>query len=184
MQDCLRLRLSESRIPNPESRLQTGFTLIEILVVVVIVAVLALALTIAIGGTTERQLANEAERFQALVAHACDEAELGGREIGVALGADGYAFLRLDGSAWHPMGGEELRPRRWRPGLRGVLERDGRVLDLASSERPSPQVVCFSSGELTPFELTLALGDAPAHYVVRGGDDATPSLARVEAPLR
>lgn len=172
----------ESRVTNHESRLQTGFTLIELLVVVVIVAALALALTIAIGGTTERQLANEAERFQALLAHACDEAELGGREIGVALGADGYAFLRLDGSDWHPMGGDALRARAWRAGLRTVLKRDGRLLEAASPERPSPQIVCFSSGELTPFELALALGDAPAHYVVRGGDEARPSLTRVEAP--
>ncbi len=170
-----------SRFPIPDTR---GFTLVEILVVVVIVAVLALALTIAIGGTTERQLANEAERFQALVAHACDEAELGGREVGVALGADGYMFLRLDGSAWRPMGGDELRTRAWRAGLRSVLKRDGHVLDVASTERPSPQIVCFSSGESTPFELALALGDAPVQYVVRSDGDGRPALARVEVTPR
>jgi len=162
---------------------RAGFTLVELLVVVAIVAVLALALTIAIGGTTERQLGNEAERFQALVRHACEQAELGGREIGVAIGAEGYAFLRLDGSEWRPLGGDELRPRAWRAGLRSTIERDGHVLELASPERPAPQVVCFSSGELTPFVLTLALGDAPLRHVVRG-DAGGIVLERIEAPLR
>ena len=80
-------------------RLLQGFTLIELLVVVVIVGVLAAALVIAIGGSTERQVANAAERFQALLGHACSEAELSGREIGVRLDIDGYAFRRLDGDA-------------------------------------------------------------------------------------
>jgi len=37
----MRVRFCESRIPNPESRLSQGFTLIEILVVVVILGILA-----------------------------------------------------------------------------------------------------------------------------------------------
>jgi len=166
-------------IANPRG--PRGFTLVEILVVVVIVGVLALALTIAVGGSAERKLANEAERFQALLAHACGEAELGGREIGIVLAADGYAFRRLDGADWHAPGGDELRERSWPGGLRFELRRDGHVLEPASPKHPTPQLVCFSSGEMTPFVLTLALGDVPSSWRISGNDDGVLASERIEA---
>lgn len=165
-------------VANP--RAPHGFTLIEILVVVVIVGVLALALTIAVGGGGERKLANESERFQSLLAHACSEAELGGREIGVVVSDEGYAFRRLDGADWHAQGGDELRDRHWPAGLRFELRRDGRVLEPASPKHPAPQLVCFSSGEMTAFELTLALGDTAATYRIRGNEDGRLDIERVE----
>ncbi len=75
-------RSSDSRFPVSDSY---GFTLIELLVVVVIVDVLAAALTLAVAGNAQRRLADEAERFRALLAHACGQAELSGREIGAVL---------------------------------------------------------------------------------------------------
>jgi general secretion pathway protein H len=173
-----RVSRSLTLIANPRG--PRGFTLVEILVVVVIVGVLALALTIAVAGGTERRLANESERFQSLLAHACSEAELGGREIGVVLGSDGYAFRRLDGADWHALGADELRDRHWPAGLRLELRRDGRVLEPASPEHPAPQLVCFSSGEMTSFELTLALGDAAAEYRISGTDDGHLESKRIE----
>ncbi|HEU4662684.1 MAG TPA: type II secretion system minor pseudopilin GspH [Dokdonella sp.] len=164
------------------SRIGAGFTLIEILVVVVIVAVLAMALTLAVGGSSERRLAGEAERFQALLGHACEQAELGGREIGAVLGGDGYAFVRLDGAQWRPFArDDELRPRTWPAGLGFDLRRDGRSVAVASGERSVPQIVCFSSGELTPFALTLSLGDA-APRRIDGGEDGGVRVRAVEAP--
>lgn len=153
----------------------------EILVVVAVAAVLAATLTLAIAGNGERRLEGTAEQFRALLAHACDEAELGGREIGVTLGADGYAFAHLDGSQWKPFGsGDELRTRRWPSGLRVALERDGRPLDVAGASARAPQVVCFSSRELTPFTLTLALGDPPLRWRVRGDIDGRVDASRIE----
>ena len=163
------------------ARAPRGFTLIEILVVVVIVGVLALALTLAVAGGGERKLANESERFQSLLAHACSEAELGGREIGVVLADDGYAFRRLDGADWHVAGGDELRERRWPVGLRFELRRDGRLLEPATPKHPAPQLVCFSSGEMTSFVLTLALGDAAASWRITGSDDGHLASERIEA---
>lgn len=163
------------------SRSSNGFTLVELLVVVVIVGALALALTLAVAGNAERQLANEAERFRALLAHACGQAELSGREIGAVLDASGYAFRRLDGSEWRELGEGELRARRWPDALRLELSRAGRPLELATPERDTPQLVCFSSGELTPFALVLMLGDAAPRYRVTGGDDGAVVVERVDA---
>ncbi len=176
----------ESPLPplasSVDPRASRGFTLIEILVVLVIVAVVAVALTLSISGNAERRLADEAGRFRALAEQACHTAELTGREIGTVLDAGGYRFQRLDGAQWREFGEGEFRPRQWPQALRLELARNGRPLQLATAERSAPQLVCFSSGELTPFSLTLALGDAPLRYRISGREDGGIASERLDAP--
>jgi general secretion pathway protein H len=156
-----------------------GFSLVELLVVVVIVGVLALAVTLSIASGAQRQLLREAERFQALTGQACAQAELSGREIGIVLDPGGYSFRLLGGTEWQDFpDGSEFRARRWIDGLQARLTREGRDVDLSGARAASPQLVCFSSGELTPFALVLALGDAP-HYRVSGAEDATLKTERM-----
>ena len=158
-----------------------AFSLIELLVVVVIVGVLALAVTLSVGGSSQRQLLREADRFQALIGQACEEAELSGREIGVVVGAGGYSFRMLGGTEWRDFPADApLRARQWIDGLRVDLSSAGRHIDLLATSDAAPQLVCFSSGELTPFALTLELGDA-SRYRVSGADDATLKTERVGA---
>jgi len=64
--------------------------------------------------------------------------------------------------------------------LQVELSREGRNVDLSGARAASPQLVCFSSGELTPFALRLTLADAP-HYRVSGAEDATLKTERVGA---
>jgi general secretion pathway protein H len=157
-----------------------GFTLIEILVVIVIVGVIALAVTLNIataGG--ERQLAREAERLRALVNHACDQAELSGREIGIRVAADGFSFLQLGFDGWQANESRaELRPRRWETGIAADLLRDGKAIRLDGPADNVPQIVCFSSGELSPFLLRLELGDVPYRYELHGEADGHVELRR------
>ena len=163
------------------ARAAAGFSLIEILVVVVIVGVLALAVTLAIataGG--ERQLAHEAERLQALIRHACNQAELSGREIGLRIGDKGYSFSLFGFEGWADGGQkDELRPRTWTPGLRVELLRDGSPTRLMDADEAQPQIVCFSSGELSAFVLRLQLGDVASRYELRGEADGDVVLDRV-----
>ena len=158
-----------------------GFSLIELLVVVVIIGVLALAVTLSIASGSQRQLLREAERFQALTGQACAQAELSGREIGIVVDPGGYSFRLLGGTEWQDFpDGSEFRARQWLDGMHAQLTREGRDVDLSSARAGSPQLVCFSSGELTPFALVLTLGDAP-HYRVSGAEDATLKTERVGA---
>lgn len=158
-----------------------GFSLIELLVVIVIVGVLVFAVTLSIASGAQRQLQREAERFQALITQACAQAELSGREIGIVVDPGGYSFLLLSGTEWQEFPDDSvLRRRPWVDGVQVELSREGRHVDLSEVRAVSPQLVCFSSGELTPFVLVLALADAP-HYRVSGADDATLKTERVGA---
>lgn len=155
-----------------------GFSLIELLVVMAIIAVLAAALVLAVGASGERRLAGAAEQFEALIGEACSEAELGGRDVGLLIEADGYAFARLDGAAWRrPDRDGVLRARHWPHGLRANFSRDGLPLEPTPEDHETPQLVCFSSGQLTPFVLTLAIDGGSLRYRLRADEDA---LIRVE----
>ena len=167
-------RFPESRVPSPESRLRilhsrSGFTLIEILVVTVILAVTAVAVTLAVSGAGgERQLARDAERLQALIGYACEQAELSGHQIGLSLDHDGYRFSRSNHADWAPERDGELRPRKWSVNANAQLTRDGQHVDIGADFPEKPQLVCFSSGELTAFRLELALPDSTTRYRVDG----------------
>jgi general secretion pathway protein H len=159
----------QPRTHNPQP-LSHGFTLIEILVVVVILGVLAaaLVLSVAVGGG-ERQLEREAEQMRALLGYACEQAELSGREIGISLNTAGYRFNREG----------ELRPRHWLAGSSAALTREGHAVEIAVQFPDKPQLLCFSSGELTPFRLDLGLADITNRYRLDGQPDGTVDLATV-----
>lgn len=166
-------------IPNPLAA--RGFTLIELLVVVVILAVLAGAVTLAVGAVGgERQLARETEQMRALLGYACEQAELSGRDVGISLDAHGYRFSVAAGGDWLPAQTSELRARAWLDGTAATLTRDGRTVAVSERMPDKPQLACFSSGELTPFRLELALADLPKRWRLDGQPDGDIKLSTVE----
>jgi general secretion pathway protein H len=162
-------RGAESRIPNPRPQPSHGFSLIELLVVLVIIGVVLATVTLAIGGSADRELENAARRAQARIALACERALIGGHDIGFSLVETRLRFGYLTAQGWQPFGpraGEELRERDLGDALQAELLRDGVVLEAI--EAADPQLACFSSGELTPFELRLSRIDVARHWVLRG----------------
>lgn len=149
-----------------------GFTLIELVVVVAIVAVLAVAATLsvnAVGGA--RVVEREARRFEALVSLACERAQVTGRDVGVHLGARSYAFSTFLPAGWRVESAGDLRTRELPRGFSLTARRDGIVLELVSELPDAPQLVCYASGELTPFALEIDAGPAIPRYAVRGAPD-------------
>lgn len=135
-----------------------GFSLLELLVVLSILAVLAAAAVLSAGlaqppPPAEREL----QRLARGLRLACERARLSGLGQGLLLEKRGYAFAFDDGSGWLRYGaGAEaaFQPRPWPDGLLPELSREGRSPPLPERGE-SPQIVCFPSGELTPFELSL-----------------------------
>ena len=167
--------------PIASPRATRGFTLMEILVVLVILGVLTAVVSLAIAGAGgERALTREAERAQALITYACERAELSGLDIGLSFARGGYRFSRLDHDVWAPYRGDELRPRSWPANLSAVLTRDGQGVALAAQFPDKPQLLCYASGELTPFRIELALPDLDRRYRLDGMADGQVALAGID----
>ncbi len=139
-----------------------GFTLIEILVVVVIIGVLSAGLLLSISLTgRDRDLEKEGDRFFTLLNYAREQAELQTREYGVILQDDSYEFVSYDmhRGIWRSIFEDDvLRLRHLPYGLNFKLIIDTRPVVLkkpADAKDKTPQLMIFSSGDLTQFKVTI-----------------------------
>lgn len=135
-----------------------GFTLIELLVVLVVLGCL-LGLVVLGSGIAGpgRELRGEAERLAGLIGVLAEEAVLDNREYGLRLSGAGYQVLRFEqrSGVWQALPDQAHRLPDW---AEWHLEVDGQPLRLPAQDGEqgaAPQLLLLSSGELSPFRLTL-----------------------------
>lgn len=155
---------------------QRGFSLLELLVVVTIIGIMAGAAVLSMGILgSDREIEREALRLSSLVELLREEALMQGRDFGVLFAEGGYRFYIYDhaGSAWlEPENDRLLRERALPEELLLALIMEGRELTLARLfdagvlENPRPQVMIFSSGEITPFEAAIRRDGSTARFVI------------------
>jgi len=145
----------------------SGFTLIEVLVVVVIIGVVIAGMLLSLGATgRDSQLEQERDRLAALIDYVRERAALQTIEYGLRCDSGGYRFVLYDtrAAAWRmdPLD-DSLRARSLPAGLEISLSVEDRTIVLPPRADPkskapvdlTPQVMLFSSGELTNFKLRL-----------------------------
>lgn len=142
-----------------------GFTLIEIMVVVVIIGVITAAVLIKFSGNSrDTQLDQEAERLDALFDYVREQAELQTRDYGFRANDSGYTFLVFDvlGNQWRPVDEDDaLRDRELPAGIKPQVVVEGRTIVLDRKKKDTelddfaPQVLIFSNGDLSSFDLAL-----------------------------
>ena len=136
-----------------------GFTLIELMIVLVIIGVIVSFATLSLGNPGAARLSEEARRIAGLLEIANQEAVLQTQELALATRVDGYEFLVYQDGKWQPLEGDDsLRPRTLPADVRLSLEVDDAAIfgnaDDAEAQDPN-RVYLLSSGEMTPFHLTL-----------------------------
>ena len=187
--------------PGRHSAAGRGFTLIELLVVIVILGISVAAVLPSIGLLQDdRELEREARRLAALIELAAEEAAMQSRDYGLRFGLHGYRFYEQDPQtgAWVELSGDEiLRERTVTEDLRFSLNlesRDIRLFEAIEGDRqrrdpddgpdpgPTPHVLLLSSGDTTPFELTLSRDFDDARAELTGDFLGRVELVTEEAP--
>ncbi|MDX1561521.1 MAG: type II secretion system minor pseudopilin GspH [Gammaproteobacteria bacterium] len=138
-----------------------GFSLLELLVVVAIIGIfLGVAVLSTDLAAFDRKMDQEARRLSNLLQLVSDEALMQSRDYGVLFTEDGYRFYYYDYAelAWLlPTDDRLLAPYRLPDDMIFEVSIDDRdvllepELDADSDDPPEPQVLIFSSGEMTPF---------------------------------
>lgn len=155
-----------------------GFTLLEVLVVLVIISVV-IGFAVLSVDTGPEELRREGNRFASLLELTAEEAVMNGREYRVILHRHGYAFEYLQDGKWQRSEDELLRPRQLPDGmaLELTVEDQPQQLDDADAPGQREPVALFllSSGEITPFELTVT--GAETGKITISSDGATITAA-------
>lgn len=116
-------------------------------------------LTVGDGGLT-KQVEHEAQRLAAVLKLASEQAIIQAEEIGISFDATGYRFYQLQGQSWQPLQDEIFRPHTFHININVELLIDGIKSPPTSvcteiTCSPIPPLLFFSSGEITPYELTI-----------------------------
>lgn len=159
-------------LPHPPPRpaaphAVAGFSLLEVLVVLLLIGILLTMATLSLAPLLGRGGGNAAAHLAAVATLASDQATLQGTEHGLELSRDGYRVLALVGGSWLALDDDPAwRPQRLGEGFTLHLQAEGRTVPLPEKLGGEPQLILYSSGESTPFELELR--GAGSDCVLRG----------------
>lgn len=157
---------------NSLARIQSGYTLIEILIVLFIISIVSTTALLTIGQNQNRQLKTTAVQIRQMLILAEEHAMLQPAILGLRVDEHGFAFKIFQNEkkpAWLPVDEKTLAPHHLS---------DDIVLQLVQQTKQqtdagAPQVVISSSGDLTPFKIYIGKQGAAPRYVVKGEADGT-----------
>ncbi len=140
-----------------------GFTLLEVLVVILMIGIILGIAVISLPQSSHDQLATEAERLNALITLASQEAVISNRQMALDFTPDGYRFLaQSDKGDWQTLTSGALHPRTLADGLQLDVTLEGLRLQLNQQSKDSAGLIyLLSSGEISPFEVTLETTTEP-----------------------
>jgi len=140
------------------------------MVVLVIIGVILTFIGLSTGGDSRaEQMQREMRRLAALIELASEEAVLRSEQLAIRFGETDYEFMLLDANQWNPINDIPLlRPRELPKGIELRLElEENPPPGLEAEEAESPQVFLLSSGEMTPFILTLSAPETERRFQVK-----------------
>lgn len=141
-----------------------GFTLIEIMVVMVVVGLLAVIAVVNLGGgAQQRELENAARELFLLMQTASEQAVLNNQEMGLVIDDESYRFLAFNSleRIWEPQKERLFATRQLPEWIALTYQTEDNLPTLPGvkndEDDPRPDLVFFSSGEITPFEMQMTV---------------------------
>lgn len=149
-----------------------GFTLLELLIVLVILGI-TISFTVLSFGLKNPQddLKEQGQRLAALMQLASEESILLGQELALQFDNDGYSFLNLKNDRWLEIENDQIFRTRSLPEHISV-ELSVAGDDIQNDSSISERIYFLSSGEASPFILSLSSKDTEYRYLLRGDSQA------------
>ena len=145
--------------------LHGGFTLLELLLVIVIIGIILSFAALSLGGGNQRAVENEMRRLAGLIDLAAQEATLESHELAVQFSGNTYEFLAFENNQWKRITNDDtFRPRTLPEDMRLTVKIEDEPIDFGTdtpeeATHTLPRIYLLSSGEMTPFQLTLQDAD-------------------------
>lgn len=171
--------ISDSRTSSRAAHRQRGFTLLELLVVVSLVGILTGVVVLGFtGADTQQEIKGLAQTLAYRVELARQQALTRNREWGIYVDEQAYRFAEFvpEEGEWEEQSRRPFDTIDVPEHVTLRLETEGvGELPFADGER-LPQILVFSSGEITPFTVYLEFADTRDPWVV-----TSDGLARARA---
>lgn len=145
-----------SGCPNFSLRLVRGFTLIEILVVLFIVSIMTGIAVVNLPRFTQTgDFDTETARLKVVLEMLREEALVQANEYGLRPRRNGYQFFIYNemSEVWELLQERPFAARKLPASIHISVRVEGH--ELPFGEGDSPPILILSSGEITPFELTI-----------------------------
>ena len=174
------------QIINLQTKLQKGFTLIEVMLVVALIGVIVTLVQVNFSSNRpEDSLKHASARFAGIFDLAAEYSMLNNIELGLVVGEKQYTFLGYDGTKWTELPYSDLLSNiQLAQGIKLVLalddlpieepqlfdastfnldyEEDDFTLKTEEEKKLIPQVYILSGGDITPFSLSFEFDDSRA----------------------
>nr|VFK36401.1 MAG: type II secretion system protein H [Candidatus Kentron sp. SD]VFK38654.1 MAG: type II secretion system protein H [Candidatus Kentron sp. SD] len=173
----------------PINRGNSGFTLLELMVVIVIIGIASTMAITSMDFSKSDNAGNEAKRLVDLIRFAIDESIITNSNIGFELTPGGYRFLRSEYDkqgmkSWRVLETDSvLCPRVLSDIMISVpINTNSTIAEIkmpppeGNDHAPWPQIIFLSSGEITPFQLSVSDRDKIDQYRILGKWDGTVVL--------
>ena len=154
---------AQAFFPHTKSTAESGFTLLELLMVILIIGITISIANLSFSQNTSRLVQDEVERLHGLIQLAGEEAVLQGRELALEFDHDRYRFLESGKEGWQAIKEDPmLRERPLPEAVEFSLMMDGAEASFEDKKK-LPRIYILSSGELTPFTMTLTTDEGDAY---------------------
>ena len=167
----------DSRSPSRFNQ-ASGFTLVEILVVLIIVSVMSgIVVTSLPSSFQNSDFDEESLRLKTVIELIREESLTRASEYGLKTDKDNYSFFVYNEieQNWTQLNTKPYAEHKLGYGilLKTTIEDNELILtdeeDEESSVSNAPRILLLSSGEMTPFEITIALGRDKTRTLVSDG---------------
>ncbi len=159
------------------SRTQSGFTLLELMLVILIIGLMVGTVSLALPDSSDQKLQQQASRLHAQINLASQQTVFQNTDIGLLVTADSYQFYQYQGDNWALLEPQSRFSARSLPAQAFYeLSLDGQPIDL--SETQQPQVLFFSDGQMSDFELALRIDQQPQSFRIRSNLSGQTALTR------